>query len=361
MDVWTKCRLLQMHLKKFLKQIKPNTLFNMRKQVLTLILASAFSLAQAQEKAVVNPRPLTLPEYEKAQAFTISDLDKDTYVKFENTYVLDRYQARKPYFITGDDGLKKRIDLYKLIAKDGMQEIGLMVYYTNEKGKLYKALVPDFTADAKVWDKYFTDIDDINKEEKNFVLKLSYILSKELSFQQYKVINHGKNLSEEEATYGSDICFPGDEEVTMADGGKKSLKDVKAGDEVITVDPHTKLASAVKVKELTVHNAKNYALTSLILIAANSNSDAEGTNIQLSAKLLQATPNHPMQTKDGNRKIGEIKEGQEVLCLNEVTGNYDVYTVWKRDEHAGGTQKLYNIVADGGSTFVMNGVMVMQK
>ena len=280
-------------------------IINMRKPILILLLALASSFARAQEKTV-TPRPLTLEEYDKAKAFTITDLDKDTYVKFENAYVLDRYQARKPYFITGDDGLRKRIDLYKLIAKDGMQEIGLMVFYTTEKGKVYKALVPDFTADGKVWEKYFADIDNINKEEKNFVLKLSYILSKELSFQQYKVINHGKNLSEEEATYGSDICFPGDEEVAMANGAKKLLKDVRVGDEVITVDPLTRQASAVKVKELTVHHAKNYALTSLILIASDRKVGLAGTEIRLSAKVLQATPNHPMQTKDGSRKMGAV-------------------------------------------------------
>jgi hypothetical protein len=332
----------------------------MRKLLLILLLASAFNATRAQEKTV-NPRPLTLEEYEKAKGFNIADLDKDTYVKFDNAYILDRYQARKPYFITGDDGLKKRIDLYKLMSKEGMQEIGLMVFYTTEKGKIYKALVPDFTADAKVWDKYFTDIDNINKEEKNFILKLSYILSKELSFQQYKVLNHGKNLSEEEATYGSDICFPGTEEVAMADGSTRLLKDVKAGDAVITVDPLTKQSSVVKVKELTEHTAKNYALTSLVLTAATQIKSAAGTEIVLSTKVLQATPNHPMQTKAGSRKMGEIAEGEEVLCLNEHTGKYDVYTVWKKDERAGGTQKVYNMVADGGSTFIMNGVMVMQK
>jgi len=332
----------------------------MRKLLLILLLASAFNAAMAQEKTV-NPRPLTLEEYEKAKGFTIADLDKDTYVKFDNAYILDRYQARKPYFITGDDGLKKRIDLYKLMSKEGMQEIGLMVFYTTEKGKVYKAVVPDFTADAKVWDKYFTDIDNINKEEKNFILKLSYILSKELSFQQYKVLNHGKNLSEEEATYGSDICFPGTEEVAMANGSKKLLKDVKSGDAVITVDPLTKQSSVVTVKELTEHTAKNYALTSLVLTAATQMQSTAGTEIVLSTKVLQATPNHPMQTKAGSRKMGEIAVGEEVLCLNEHTGKYDVYTVWKKDEHAGGTQKVYNMVADGGSTFIMNGVMVMQK
>lgn len=331
-----------------------------KKLIFILSFAAALSAAQAQTKTV-NPRPLTMAEYDKARTFAVADLDKDSYVKFENTYILDRYQGRKPFFITGDDGMKKRIDLYKLIAKEGMQEIGLLVFYTTEKGKVYEALVPDYTADGKVWDKYFQDIDNINKEEKNYILKLSYILSRELSYQQYKVLNNGKNTSEEEATYGNDICFPGDEEVAMNGGTTKLLKDIKAGDEIITVDPKTKLASAVKVKELTVHDARNYALTNLVLIAVKNRNTIAGKEIHLSTKVLKATPNHPMRTREGSLKIGEVKEGQEVLCLNEVTGKYDVYTVWKKDEHAGGTQKVYNIVADGGSTFVMNGVMVMQK
>ncbi|QKJ29995.1 hypothetical protein HQ865_09575 [Mucilaginibacter mali] len=332
----------------------------MRKLLSTLLLASAVTLSQAQTKAP-NPRPLTMDEYNKAQTFAIADLDKDTYVKFENTYVLDRYEARKPYFITGTDGLKKRIDLYKLIAKDGMQEIGMMVFYTNEKGKLYKAVVPDFTADAKVWDKYFNDIDNINKEEANFILKLSYVLSKEMAFQQYKVLNGGKDMKEENATYGNDICFPGDEEVTMANGSKKLLNNIKPGDEVISIDPTTKAASVVKVKELTTHDAKNYALTRLVLVSVITKDTKEGQLVNLNSKVLQATPNHPMMTKDGNIKIGQIAEGQEVLCLNEQTGKYEAFTVLQKSEKGGGVQKVYNIVADGGSTLLMNGVMVMQK
>src|ERR1700749_4542520 len=228
----------------------------MRNLLLTLSLLLLIITAKAQTP---NPRPLTLDEYNKALTYSIANLDNDTYVKFDNAYVLDRYENRKPYFITGSDGLKKRVDLYKLVAKEGMQEIGLMVFYTNEAGKRYQCLVPDFTADAKVWAKYFQDIDDINKIEKNFILKLSYVLSKEMAFQQYKVLNNGKDMKEEAATYGNDICFPGDEVVTMSNGLKKLIKDVKTGDEVITVNPVTHKAEATKVKELTVHDAKNYA------------------------------------------------------------------------------------------------------
>ncbi|UKT64663.1 Hint domain-containing protein [Pedobacter mucosus] len=332
----------------------------MKKLIFSLLFSITATLAVAQQKAT-NPRPITLAEYEKAKTFTIADLDKDSYVKIENSYVLDRYESRKPYFITGDDGLKKRIDLYKLIAKEGMQEIGLMVFYTTETGKLYKALVPDFTAESKVWEKYFQDVDNINKEEKNFILKLSYILSKELAFQQYKVLNAGKNLSEEAGTYGSDICFPGEEIVAMAGGKSKMLKDVVSGDEVMTIDPISKAATIVKVKELTVHEAKNYAITSLVLISAQKSESETGTLVKLSTKIIKATPNHPMNTMSGKVKIGEVNIGDEILCLNEKSGKYEPYLVLKKNEAAGGTQKVFNIVADAGNTFIMNGVMVMQK
>ncbi|MBW4891621.1 hypothetical protein KXQ82_17985 [Mucilaginibacter sp. HMF5004] len=331
----------------------------MRKLLLTAILFSIINFSRAQ--TTPTPRPLTLDEYNKALTYTITDLDKDTYVKFDNAYVLDRYEGRKPYFITGSDGLKKRIDLYKLIAKQGLQEIGLMVFYTSETGKRYQALVPDFTADGKVWDKYFNDIDNINKVEKNFILKLSYILSRELSFQQYKVLNGGKDMKEESATYGNDICFPGDEEVTMSNGAKKLLKDVKSGDEITIIDPATNKPSITKVKELTTHEAKNYALTQLVLISAKELKTSEGINVALNTKVLKATPNHPMLTKQGSAKMGEITIGQQVLCLNDVTGKYETYTVLQKSEQGEGVQKVYNIVANGGSTMLMNGVMVMQK
>ena len=307
----------------------------------------------------VNPRPITMDEYTKAKTFAIKDPDQDTYVKFENAYILDRYRP-KPYFITGDDGLKKRMDLYNLMAKEGMQQLGLMIFYTNEKGKRYQALLPNQTADGKVWERYFEDIHSIDKEEKNFVLKLSYVLSREFSYQVYKNSNGGKSMKEESGTYGSDICFPGTDLVTMANGTQKMLASVKPGDDVLSIDPKTKKTEVVKVKELSIHKAKNYALTRLVLVAADEKS-TDKNSIRLSAKILEATPNHPMTTVSGSKKIGETKIGEQVLCFNKAKKAYETYTILDKTEKAGGVQKVYNIVAGGGSTLMMNGVMVMQK
>lgn len=308
-----------------------------------------------------NPRPITLVEYQKAKTFAVKDLDNDTYVKFENVYILDRYEAKKPYFITGDDGLKKRMDLYKLIAKENMQELGLMIFYTNESKKQYQALLPNFTADSKVWETYFEDIHAIDKVEKNFVLKLSYVLSKELSFQQFKGINGGKDIKDEHATYGNDICFPGDQLVSMANGSSKYLKDVVSGDALITIDEVNQQPKLTIVKELISHEAKNYALTQLLLISATEQNTKLGKEVSLSARQLTATPNHPMSTQNGNKRMGDIVEGENVLCLNSKTGRYEPFTVLRKSEGGAGVQSVYSINAETGSTLLMNGVMVRQK
>lgn len=332
----------------------------MKKILFFSFLTLTFSIANAQETKQAS-RSLTMADYEKIKTFAINDLDKDTYVKFENTYILDRYEGKKPYFITGDDGLKKRIDLYKLVAKQDMQELGLMVFYTTEKGKVYKALMPNYMADGKVWEKYFEDIHAIDKVEQNFVLKLSYVLSKEMGYQLYKAMNQGKDVSKEAGTYGSDICFPGSDEVSMADGSKKLLTDIKQGDEVLTFDFATNKSMAVKVQGLTVHEAKNYAITTLLLVKASEVITESGIAVYLTTKALKATPNHPIQTSTTIKEAGKVAIGEQLYCLNEASKTNELYTVWNTTEQAGGTQKVYNIVSESGTTFIMNNVVVRQK
>lgn len=316
-------------------------------------------LSSVLAQEVPNPRPLTMQEYEKAKTFTINNLDEDTYAKFENTYILDRYELRKPYFITGDDGLKKRIDLYNFIAKDGMQQLGILIFYTNEKNTLHKALLPNFTADAKVWEKYFEDIHAIDKTEKNFVLKLSYVISKELGYQIYKSLNQGKDLAKESATYGNDICFPGDQWVTLSNGDRKALASLVPGDRISSVDGDR--STPLTVARVIEHEAKNYAITRLTLVRATSLNASEGTHIRLSARVLKATPNHPMKTAHGDRAIGSVESDDQVLCFDETTGRLELFDVFDKVEVIEGVQKVYSIEGTDESPMLMNGVMVLQK
>src|SRR5580692_2466771 len=293
------------------------------------LLVAGTGIVRAQDTAGV--RSLTMDEYEKARTFSVGDPDKDTYVKFDNTYILDHSGFGKPYFITGEDGKRKRIDLYKLILKEGRVELGTVIYYTTENGKRYTACMPGYKADPKVWRKYFEDVHAIEREEPFFVLKLSYVLSEELGFQLYRAANgqQGTAVNRAEAgTYGNDICFPGEMRVSMGDGSSKLLSEVRQGDEVVTVDPVTLVSAVVRGER----------------------------EVMLSSRVLEATPNHPMV---GGKTAGELKVGDKVWCA-EGTG-YMAFTVWDKTDAAEGMQHVYNIVAEEGSTLIMNGVMVRQK
>jgi regulator of RNase E activity RraB len=311
--------------------------------------------------ALAQSRPIRTEEYEKAKTFTVKDLDNDTYVKFNNAYVLDRYEMRKPYIITGDDGLKKRMDLYRLVAKDSMLDIATVIFYTNEKGTLYTAVLPLFNSNPDIWNKYFEDIHAIDKVEKNYVLKLSYVLSREFSFQLYKSMNAGKDVKAEAGTYGTDICFPGDEEVTLANGSKKVLKNILPGDQIISLNAATHTTSIMKVKELVVHQPANYAITQLLAVHIVADDTKEAHIVNISGKVLQATPNHPVQTSAGKKKIGEVNDGEELLCIDEKSQQVLTYVVVNKTEKANGMQAVYNIVAEGEGTFMMNNIMVLQK
>lgn len=325
--------------------------------ILAFCLFSFCTAVNAQDA----PRSISLSEYEKARSLDVKDLDNDTYVKFENTYVLDRYESRKPYFITGDDGKKKRIDLYRFLLKEGMIELGTLIFYTNETGKIYKACLPGFRADGKIWEKYFADIHAIDKVESNFVLKLSYVLSKEFGFQLYKAANQGKDLSKESGTYGSDICFPGDVQVTMADGSHKPMQEVKSGEKVITIDPITKTPVTVTVNKLVEHEQRNYAITRLTLLHAEESIENNVNIVSLKIKSITATPNHPVLTNMGDKKIGQVNEGEWILCFDNNKGGYLPFKVWNKQETPEGNQKVYNLETSNGDTFIINEVMVLAK
>ena len=329
------------------------------KLILFVVFLCFSVVAQAQSGATAS-QPLTMEEYKKAKTFSVKDLDKDTYVKFENTFVLDRYEMRPPYFVTGDDGLKKRIDLYTLLRKGDTDPLGTLIYYTTEEGKRYTALQPGIAADDNIWAQYFEDIHAIDRQEKNFVLKLSYVLSKELSFQLHKAINSGKAAVREGNTYGTNICFPGNQWVTMADGTRKQLSAINKGDRIVTMDENNKTATA-EVARVVMHDEETYAVTELLLLQALEKTTAAGTEVRLHTKTLSATPNHPIASAGGRKTVGEIGIGERLLCYDEHTNLSTTYTVWNTTHKSSSKQKVYNVELAGTNQLLINNVVVLQK
>ena len=331
---------------------------NLLKKIL-ITMAAAFYLQPVLAQDTL--KGITLEEYRKAASFTVKDLDNETYLKFDNNrYIVERYEDKKPYYITGDDGNRKRIDLYTLTRKGQDLAIGTIIYYTTEKGKRYQACLPAAASAGKVWETYFEDIHAIDKQETFFVLKLSYVLSKEFSYQQYRSSLKGAAPDRAEAaTYGNDICFPGTDIVTMADGTSKPLSSIVPGDRILSADEVSVSPHATLVKNIIRHAPKNYAITSLLMVQFSAKKDAH--DLYLSVQELKATPNHPMTTQQGATTIGAVTVGDRIRCLNKRSGLYENFIVWDKQEAASGVQPVYSLEAANDELLIMNGVLTRQK
>src|SRR3954451_21841486 len=99
----------------------------------------------------------------------------------------------------------------------------------------------------------------------------------------------------------------------MADGNKKMLSDIKPGDRVITLNRETHRPAVVNVKGLTVHEAKNYAITKLTLVSVQEKVSNAGNEVLLLSRQLEATTNHPVMIRSDIKNMGTVSEGAEVL------------------------------------------------
>jgi hypothetical protein len=59
-----------------------------------------------------------------------------------------------------------------------------------------------------------------------------------------------------------------------------------------------------------------------------------------------------MLNQTGQPKNGRSQPARRYFALTSKPANMRLYTVLQKTEHAGGVQKVYNIVADGGSTLL---------
>ncbi|MBD0260429.1 MAG: hypothetical protein ICV83_32330, partial [Cytophagales bacterium] len=291
-----------------------------RKPLLTLFVAqlcalllfgfapAAFHPAGAQEKA----RGLTLEEYKKAKAFTVNDLDNDTYVKFDNAYVLDRYEMRPPYVFKYSDGIERRIYLYRLLDNKTKASLGMTaIYFTPGDGKKMHVCIPNPQAEKAVWAQYIDDLKEHTAAEKGFGSAFAYVTSRELA----ALVGGGTGATAVSAGKTDfDVCFPAFARVTLADGTEKAIADVRPGDRVASYDAVTGTLQTAVVQAVQVHDRQPYLVQSVVLTTTDLFASREGhrPGTQL---VLQATPNHPVWTPTGAVPLGKLQTGATVQGL----------------------------------------------
>ncbi len=323
------------------------------------LLSGFYSMeAQAQESGAA--RGMTPEEYKIALEATVEDLDHDTYIKFaDGKYVLDRYEMKPPYFITGDSGVKKRIDLYKLIDRASMEELGLIALFTNTaSGETFNLVIPNMASSGEVWNMYFDDIHQHDREEKDVALKMSYILSKEVAYLMQK--SSGVDMSAmEQSGDDYDFCFPSQASITMHDGSQKRISEIKVGDMVTTFDQETLINTTIA--SVSIHHKRNIQLIKVILLPVETTTASSNDESYLADIVeLLATPNHPVMTEKGKKNIGQLHIGDVLYRHHPMTDRLEKYKVGFTIPSYETTEEVYNLTTTAG-TYLAGGIMVFSK
>lgn len=331
---------------------------NPRVCLLMACLLCHFLLAANPANAQADkPRPMTMDEYKKAKAFVINDLETETYVKFENAYVLDRYEMKPPYVFKYTDGIERRVYLYRMLDNKTKQPVGMVaVYQTPANGKKFNVCIPSPETDKAVWAQYIDDLKEYNKAESAFGSAFAYVLSREMA----SLVNGGATASNTGNKTDYDVCFPSNALVTLASGAQKQISEVKAGEEIASYNVRTGAMETATVLEVQTHEGKAYELATLLLTdqaptASTAKNIARTVNIQ-------ATPNHPLLTQHGRKAINQLKASDLVYVRNSQTGEFGKYAisqmVWQK--FPGTANKVYNLVTDKHN-YLVNDAVVLDK
>ncbi|WP_020528194.1 Hint domain-containing protein [Flexithrix dorotheae] len=313
-------------------------------------------LIQAQDEGTT--KGMTEEDFKTIKTLKIKNLEKDTYVKFDEGYVLDRYELKKPYAFNFADGKERKVYLYNVYETEEMNTIGFLAIYSNaDDGKTYNICIPGVGADKACWGLFIDELKYRGEEEAGLLPTVAFAFSKELSNLLYAMEN-GMEAAEVSAEEEYEYCFPETALVTMADGSQKTIDKVNIGEEVLMLDRKLKEVTTTKITGIDIHQRVEIQIGTLYFLPHHLMSSS---SVHLSEIFeLRATLNHPVITTDGIKPLGKIKSGDEIFYWSQNDQKLMKYQVFHILKNGQKVTKVYNLKTEGGG-FIADGVGVKVK
>jgi hypothetical protein len=303
-------------------------------------------------------RGITLEEYGKVKAFTFKNLDEDTYVKFDNSYILDRYQMKPPYVFKYSDGIERRFYLYKLLDNKTKKDLGMVaVYYLPAEKRAINLCIPNATAAKEVWARYIDDLKELGAKENGLLSTYSYVLSKEMSVLAGG--SAGQPVSAAGSASDYDVCFPENALVLLPDGQEKPIHSIQSGEQIAAFDQASGKLVATTVTDVEMHEGKLYTLTSVLLVKEELTASIFMGGLAMNYT-LEATANHPVMTDKGRKTMAELISGDNLYVYDGITGHVTSLKVAQVTQNIRKAPKVYNLVT-ARKNYLVNRTVVMDK
>lgn len=305
-----------------------------------LILGCTMAQAQTFGKA----------EYEQLKSLTIDNLERDTYVVFdEEGFILDRYELKPAYVFNFSDEIERKVYLYLVYPLETEDTLASVMFYQREDVTIVLPL-PGANADREAWGLYIDDLKYTGEDEPGFLACVGFVISKEFSAL---LAGSGGSL-EEEGEY--EYCFAEEALVQLADGRETPVSEIVPGMNIRSWDHARNDYTETTVKGIDIHLREEIEMYEIwtsdpeVLLSETENKPV--------LKVLRLTANHPVESSIGRVKAEEVGPGMSIFM--DVRGELtSVPVLASRPSHSSETT-VYSVTTNGMPFFV-EGVLVWPK
>ena len=340
---------------KYIRHYLSLTQFTLFSMIVGCFISTTANNASAQTTAKLEP--LSVEQYNEIKKLQFKDLDKDTYMKSPAGLVADRLDMKPPYVFNFSDGAERRIYMFKIADAKTKADLSLLAVYKNIKsGKIVNVCVPSAAASKQIWGLYIDDLKEADKSDFGMVSCLSFVLSRELATTMGGAAGGDSSKAGKEDEY--EFCFPSNSLVTLKTGEQKEISSVKTGDFIETANKSLSKKTYTKVKKLVVHTNQNYTITQISLADLNITASMNGEPSQILN--LEATPNHPVVTQNGVKKVKELQVNDIMFYYDNINNTIKTLEIVNLLPNFKTVSKVYNLETDNDTYFV-NGLLVKKK
>ena len=276
-----------------------------------------------------NQRGFTLAEYASVKTMTFKNIEKNTYVRDKN-FVFDRPEDKPFYAFNLNDGIERKIFLYKIKDGSSSKNVGSLAVFSL-KGKLTNLVIPNLLAPKEVWTQYLEDLKNNSKVADGFAICVAYMLSQLGSEVE-------KPSSTQEEKDPNDFCFPADIFVSLANGTEKKITEIKIGDTV---------AGTPNSKVTAVDSHTGTFKLHRILVRPNGQAWVS-THVKDGLITLEATQNHPVLTLTGKKRVKALQKGDWLFVRDAVSGRYITAEIVALVPNARTVSQVFNLKTESG-------------
>jgi len=294
---------------------------------LLFIAVSWATFAQQQQE-------MSLAVYEKANAVK-------THRGFSKS--LFRYQgltflaSDAPLSFQLNDGLERKVTFFDILENPNAGTFGRLAVYSTPNRQV-TVVIPTEQSPKAVKDKYAED------------LKAKCLANDGLGVCVAFAFSQTNPVQTAIAFESQEFCFPAETFVNLVDGTEARISTIKIGDEITGL-------RANRVENIIVHEG-TFSLTRLLV---RSNSQAWVSTRNDSGLLsLEVTPNHPVLTLFGKKRVEELRKGDWLFVRDAVSGRYLTAELTGIAPHSRTVSKVYHLQTNSG-TYEAENIVVLNK